>query len=113
MKRRERLSLLIVDDQDEVLEVYHDVLQTELKHQVDCVTMPAEALRHVRNTLFDIVIVDAKNSYKGAPLGGLILADEIGAILGKGSVLLMSQYNVREEVRHFNPEFRAPNKSQV
>jgi CheY-like chemotaxis protein len=101
----DKLSILIVDDQVEVLDVYHDVLQGELGHQVDCVTMPGEALRCVRDTLFDVVIVDAKNGYKGAPLGGLILAEEVSAILGLGSVLLMSQYDVRDEVRHYNPTF--------
>jgi len=98
MNRAEKLVLLIVDDQEEVLEVYEDVLGEELGHQVECAYLPREALRHVRDRLFDAVIVDAKIPYRGAGLGGLILADEIGAKLGLDSVILMSQYDVRAEV---------------
>lgn len=59
----------------------------------------------MRERLFDIVIVDAKLPYKGAGMGGLILAEELGDVLGMQAILLMSQYDVRGEVAHFNPHF--------
>jgi len=105
MDRAEQLDILIVDDQVEVLEVYRDVLHRQLGHEVECASLPAEASRYVRERMFDLVIVDAKIPYKGAMLGGLILSEEIAQVLGVQSILLMSQFDVRGEVAHFNPQF--------
>lgn len=105
MNRSDKLTMLIVDDQIEVLEVYEEVLGHELGHQVDCVCSPGEAMHHVKKQLFDIVIIDAKNTYKGAAFGGLNLAEEVSSILGLGSVLLMSQFDVRDEVKNFNASY--------
>ena len=102
MDRMKGLALLVVDDQTEVLEAFEQVLGEELEHHVECVRSGGEALHHVRNRLFDVAIVDAKFPHKRAPLGGLILAEEVGAILGVDSVILVSQYDVRAEVGSFN-----------
>jgi CheY-like chemotaxis protein len=104
MNRCDKLSILIIDDQWDMLNVFEMVLVGQYGHHVECVQMPGEAIRHVAQRLFDVVIIDAKMTYRGAPLGGLLLADEISRTLGIGSVLLMSQYDVREEVRFFNPK---------
>lgn len=104
MNRCDRLSALIVDDQTEVLEVYHDILGSTLNHQVECVHSAGEAVRRVGDQLFDIVLVDAKITYKGAPLGGLILADEVAGILGVETVLLMSQFDVQQQVAGVNSQ---------
>ncbi len=106
MDRTEKLTLLVVDDQSEVLDVYRDVLQEGLKHEVECVCMPAEALHLAQHRLFDMAIIDAKIPYRQAPLGGLLLAEDIGRILGSHSVLLMSQYDLRGQVSQFNSNFR-------
>lgn len=105
MDRLNRLTILIIDDQVDVLDTYRDVLQEQLGHEVECAALPAEASRYVRERLFDMVIVDAKLSYKGAGMGGLILAEELGSVLGVQAILLMSQFDVRGEVSHFNPNF--------
>ena len=105
MNRCDRLAILIIDDDSEVLEIYQEVLGGQLGHHVECASMPAEAMRHVKHHLFDIVIVDAKITYKGAPLGGLLLAEEIDAVLGISSIILMSRYDVREEVRRYDAAF--------
>ena len=101
---RGQLSILIIDDQVEVLEIYNDVL-IGLGHKVECVSMPGEALRYLGETLPDIVLIDAKLTYKGASMGGVILAEEVSKKLGINSVILMSQYDVREKVRRFDPAF--------
>lgn len=103
MDRIENSTILIVDDQIEVLNVYRDVIQNQLGHAVECASLPAEAMRRVHERMFDLVLIDAKIPYKGAMLGGLILAEEVGRVLGMQSVMLMSQYDVRGEVAHFNP----------
>lgn len=105
MNRCDKLTILIVDDQDEVLDIYRSILGDQLGHRVECVSTPSLALRQAKQTLFDIAIVDAKITYRGASLGGLILAGEIATILGTGSILLMSQYDVREEVRRCDADF--------
>jgi CheY-like chemotaxis protein len=106
MDRTEKLTMLIVDDQQEVLDVYRQVLHDGLQHEVECVCMPAEGLHLARHRLFDIAIIDAKIPYKQSQMGGLLLAEEIGRILGSQAVLLMSQYEVKEQVSHFNSTFR-------
>lgn len=105
MNRADKLTILIVDDQEEVLDIYRQFLGDELGHDVECVWWAGEALRHAANRLFDIALIDAKIPYKGAALGGLILADEIGSVLGTDSVVLMSQYDVQSEVGYFNPQY--------
>ncbi len=106
MDRTQRLSLLIVDDQSEVLDVYGDVLSGVGAHDVECVCMPAEALHLVRHRLFDMAIIDAQIPYKQASLGGLLLAEEVGRILGSQAVLLISQHEIKERVSQFNSSFR-------
>jgi len=105
-------KILIVDDQVEVLEVYQDVLHRHFEHEVECASLPAEAVRYTRDELFDMVIIDAKIPYKSAALGGLLLAEELSQVVGMHSILLMSQYDVRGEVSHFNPSFTFMPKPQ-
>ncbi len=104
MNRSERLAILIVDDQEDIPEVCEDVL-SEQGHQVECILNPGMALRLVKNRLYDVVIVDAKMTYKRAQKGGLLLAEELAGILGTDSLILMSQFEVREEVLELNPHF--------
>lgn len=105
MDRLNRLTILIVDDQDEVLKASRDVLQEHLGHEVECALLASEASRYVRDRLFDMVIVDASMFYKGAMMGGLLLAEEFGTVLGTQAILLMSQLDVREKVSNFNSNF--------
>lgn len=105
MNRCDKLTILIIDDQREVLEMYQDVLVEQLGHHVEIVSMPREAMHLVERHLFDVVIVDAKITYKGAPFGGLLLAEEISTVVGIGSIILMSQFDMREEVRRFDAAF--------
>jgi CheY-like chemotaxis protein len=104
MTRTDHLSILIVDDQPEVSRFYKKLL-ADRGHLVETCYFAGESLRHVRERLFDVVVVDAKIPHRGAGLGGLILAEEVSAILGINAVLLMSQYDIRGEVAHYNPEF--------
>jgi len=104
MNRTEQLSILIVDDQPEVSRFYKKLLM-DRGHAVETCFLAGESLRHVRDRLFDVVVVDAKIPHHGAGLGGLILAEEVGAIMGINAVLLMSQYDIRGEVAHHNPAF--------
>ncbi|MEI7900921.1 MAG: response regulator [bacterium] len=99
------MTILIIDDQREVLEMYQEVLVEQLGHHVESVSMPREAMHLVERQLFDVVIVDAKIMYKGAPFGGLLLAEEISTVVGIGSIILMSQFDMREEVRRFDAAF--------
>lgn len=103
--RLDRLTILIVDDQVEVLREFRRVLHEQLGHDVECASLPAEASRYVRERLFDMVIVDAKLPYRGTQMGGIILAEELGTVFGTQAILLMSQFNVRGKVAHFNPNF--------
>lgn len=104
MNRIDGLSVLIVDDQEDIPEICQDVLE-EKGHRVECIYNPGAARRLVRDALFDVVIVDAKMTYKRARKGGLLLAEELGGVLGTDSIILMSQYEVRDEVLELNPEY--------
>ncbi|NIA15529.1 MAG: hypothetical protein GWP08_15815 [Nitrospiraceae bacterium] len=99
--RLSKLNILIVDDQDEILDHYHDVLGKTLGHSVQCVSMPGRAERAIRRCLFDIVVIDAKMDYKETALGGLFLAEYASRILGPDAVLVISQYRVKEKLRNF------------
>ena len=105
MDRMEQMSILIVDDMEEIAEMCEAVLGDQLGHRVECTHNPASAPRLIKNRLFDVVIIDAKMTYKRAAKGGLILAEEVAAILGIDAVIIMSQYDVRTEVLELSPEF--------
>ncbi len=104
MNRSDKLSILMVDDQEDIPEVCEEVL-SDRGHLVECICNPGMALRLVKNRLYDVVIVDAKMTYKRAQKGGLLLAEELAQILGTDSLILMSQYEVRDEVLELNPHF--------
>jgi len=96
MNRMERLHILVVDDQPNVLRAYRRLLGQKHQHHVVCARMASTALSLAQDQLFDIVFVDAKMPYKDAALGGLIVAEELIRLLGRNSVILMSQYDVRD-----------------
>jgi len=104
MKRIDRFSILVVDDQEEIAEICEDVLGDEMGHHVERIRNPNKAVGMVRDQLFDVVLIDSKMIYKRARKGGLLLAEEVGGLLGTDSVILMSQFEVREEVLELNPK---------
>lgn len=105
MDRMDKLSILLVDDMEEIAEICEDILGNEFGHRIECLRNPAAAPRLIKDRLFDIVIIDAKMTYKRAVKGGLLLAEEAAGILGMDSVIIMSQYDVRDEVLELSPEF--------
>ena len=104
MKRADRLSILFVDDQPEIPRFYAALLRAQ-GHTVETCYFAGETMRHVNERMFDVVVVDAKISHCGAGLGGLILAEEVSQIMGMNGVLLVSQYDIRGDVAHYNPAF--------
>lgn len=64
--------------------------------------MPGEALHLVSETMYDLIICDAKLSYKGAVFGGLILAEELAIRCGINAILVISQVVDDEYVRNYN-----------
>ena len=99
-----KLSILVVDDDPAVTPVYELYLSTKLGHFVE-VTCSAEEAKHlVQKTLFDIAICDAKMPYKGSPLGGILLAEELSIKLGRYSVLIVSQIVNENSIREINSD---------
>jgi len=89
--RLDKLSILVVDDDTDIGILYDRYLHQELGHHVDVVSSPGEANRLCETTLYDMVVCDAKMPYKGSPLGGVVLGQELSLRLGADSVLLISR----------------------
>jgi CheY-like chemotaxis protein len=91
INRLDKLSILVVDDETDIGILYDRYLRKELGHHVDVVSSPGEATRLCETTLYDMVVCDAKMPYKGSPLGGVVLGQELSLRLGADSVLLISR----------------------
>jgi CheY-like chemotaxis protein len=102
MERTERLSILVVDDQEIILDLYRDYLEDKLGHNLDCVFMPGEAINMASETMYDIIICDAKITYKGSDFGGLILAEELSISCGVNAILVVSQFVDADYVRNYS-----------
>jgi len=96
---RRNLSILVVDDDKALASLYETYLGRMMGHRVEVVSSPGEAKMLALERMYDIVICDAKMPYKGSPLGGIILSEELSIRLGAAGVLLISQIVDATQVR--------------
>lgn len=102
--RLSKLSILVVDDEPVLAPLYEKSLADAHGHLVEVVCSPGEALHLCSRTLYDIIVCDAKMPYKGSPLGGVVLGEELSCRFGSDSVLLISQVVDSVAVRAINTQ---------
>jgi CheY-like chemotaxis protein len=99
MPTRKKLSVLLLDDRAEVVALYRRELERTGRFDVVPVTDGGKARQLAEGRLFDLIVIDAKLSYRGVEFGGLRLADELRPRYGSSSILVISGYIKGELVR--------------
>ncbi|RJQ23989.1 response regulator [Candidatus Parcubacteria bacterium] len=104
-------NVLIVDDDQEVLEMYCDLLKNKLKANIVPSKYPTQAIRFAKESLFDLILIDVTIDYLGSPFGGLDLYKHLLPRYGKHSLLAYSKYITDDLLKRYNYDFNFLEKS--
>lgn len=99
------LSILLVDDDKNALELYSELLSQRLSHKITTSQYPTQAIGLARERLFDIVIIDVTIDYHGSPFGGLDLYKQLLPRYGNSSLLAYSQYITDDLLKRYHYAF--------
>jgi CheY-like chemotaxis protein len=105
MPRLKELSLLLLDDNAALVQLYKDALEAAGPYRVQGETDGRRARRCAEAQLFDLVVIDAKLGYRGVEFGGLRLADDLRPRYGSSSILVISRFITAEVVREREAEY--------
>lgn len=94
----DRLTVLLLDDDVHLCEIYKELLEHDGQIKVVATTDSAKARTLAFKYLFDVIILDARLPYRGEQYGGLQLADDLRSRYGKNSILVMSQFIKLSEI---------------
>ncbi len=89
--RDKNLSILIIDDDDNVLSFYERYLPQSGAIHVDCCSNSQMAKKLAAEFMYDAILCDVKFPYRGAQFGGLVLGEEMARRRGSNAVLLISE----------------------
>ena len=92
MTRRDRISVLLLDDNADLAHLYKQQLERSGPFDVSMETDGVRARRLAERQLFDVVVVDAKLDYRGVEFGGLRLADDLRTRYGTSAILVISRF---------------------
>jgi CheY-like chemotaxis protein len=96
---RSELSLLLLDDTVALADLYKRQLESAGPFRVVIESDGRRARRRAENQLFDLIVIDAKLTYRGIDLGGLRLADDLRPRYGGNSIVIISRFITAEFVR--------------
>ena len=93
MKRKHSASILLIDDNAELLEVYTSRMNRRRPtYKITCTSDAKKASELAFRCLYDVIVIDCRIPYRGYEYGGLCLADELRPRYGADSILLCSKY---------------------
>lgn len=104
-------SVLLIDDDNDVLDMYSELLAETFKETIITSKYPTQAFTMARERLFDIAIIDVTIDYLGSPFGGLDLYKQLLPRYGKSSLISYSQYITDDLLKRYNYNFNFIEKS--
>jgi len=99
MRRGEKLSLLLLDDNPELVRLYKQQLEKYGDFRITTEIDGGRAKLLAEKQLFDLIIIDAKLEYRGIEFGGIRLADDLRPRYGTNSLLIISRFITAELLR--------------
>lgn len=105
MARKTKISVLMLDDSEHLVEIYRSDLGSYASIEVSTATDGLRALKLAKSQLFDVLVIDAKLDYRGVEFGGLRLADDLRPRYGANSILVVSQFITRDLLNNHGLDF--------
>ncbi len=105
MARKDKLSILLLDDHVDLVQLYKKQIEKMGPFQVTAQSEGGAARRLAKRQLFDAVIIDAKLDYCGVEFGGLRLAEELRPRYGIHSILVISRFITAALMRERGAQF--------
>jgi len=98
-------SILLVDDDEDSLELYSDLLHRRTSARVVHTKHPSVAFKQAHNHFFDLVLIDVTMNYKGTAFGGLELYKSLMGKYGNSSLIAYSQLITDELLKEYDYDF--------
>jgi len=92
MPRKRPISVLLLDDNPDLVRYYSKQLKRYAGLHLTSETNSLRARALARRQLFDLLVIDAKLEYRGFEFGGLRLADDLRSRYGANSTIIISRY---------------------
>src|ERR1051325_156493 len=92
MAKQRPISVLILDDNPDLVTYYSSRLKKYARLYVTSETNSLRARTLAQRQLFDLLVIDAKLEYRGFEFGGLRLADDLRSRYGANSTIIISRY---------------------
>jgi CheY-like chemotaxis protein len=105
MPTRAPISVLLVDDHEELLDLYKRDLKRRGGFRVTAATTSHKARSLAEQQLFDLVVIDAKLDYRNSEFGGLRLADDLKSRYGTNSILIMSRFITADWMKEYGSDY--------
>ena len=115
MLKTKRISVLLLDDSADLVQLYKKQIEMVKKFVVTPEIDGHRARTIAEKQLFDLIVIDAKLDYRGIEFGGLRLADDLKLRYGANSILIISRYITQAMMQEYESyhEFMAkPSGSQ-
>lgn len=98
-------SILLVDDNQESLDIYSDLLRKKTNAHVMCSRHPSAAIRLAEKHFYDIILIDVTITFNDTQFGGLEVYKKLKARYGDSSLIVYSQFITDELLRQYDYEF--------
>lgn len=105
MKTNNAISVLLLDDNPDLVRMYKQQLERLGPFRVTPETDGRRAFLVAQRQLFDVLVVDAKLDYRGVEFGGLRLADELRPRYGTNAILIISRFITADLMREYGADY--------
>ena len=112
MNKKKSLSILLVDDDQESIDLYSGLLRTKGKAHVMCTKFPSVAIKWANKYFFDIILIDVTINYHDTHFGGLEVYKSLKGRYGDSSLIVYSQFITDDLLRRYDYEFNFIEKKE-
>lgn len=105
-------SILLVDDNEILLDLYSGLLKKSIKAQIVCAKFPSAAIKLANKYFFDIILIDVTMNYNVTQFGGLEVYKNLMGRYGDSSLIVYSQFITDDLLRQYEYEFNFIEKKE-
>jgi len=105
-------SILLVDDVQDSLDVYAEILRKKTNAHVICSRHPRAAIKLAEKYFFDIILIDVTITFNDTQFGGLEVYKNLKGRYGDSSLIVYSQFITDDLLRQYDYNFNFIEKSE-
>ena len=98
-------SILLVDDNQDSLELYSELLKKKSGCAVMFTKYPSVAMKLANKHFFDIILIDVTINFNGTQFGGLEVYKNLKGRYGDSSLIVYSQFITDDLLKQYEYEF--------